>query len=150
MFFQRESTPDWAIRCLEKGFDSKSLRMLASMNEANSASELSEYMNRSLRELGWDEIEKQTYLMRRAEILAEEIVKDETEPIKASREIYQILINLDYPSRLHGWYEIDEMIWDYEHFVKTGEKYYFYRPKEELIDEIKKIAQELLESKERI
>jgi hypothetical protein len=45
---------------------------------------------------------------------------------------------------------MDEMIWDYEYFLKTGKKGYFYRPKEELITEIKKVSEELLKSKERI
>jgi hypothetical protein len=38
LFFQKESLPDWAIRCLEKSFDSKNLRMLASMNKSDLSS----------------------------------------------------------------------------------------------------------------
>jgi len=149
-YFGREDTPDWAIKCLEKGYDSKSLRILSSMSKWDSASELGNYYQRSLNELGWDKIEKQEYLMRYAEILAQEIIQDKTDPIKASRDIYQILINLDYPSELQSWFEIDEIICDYEHFLKTGEQYYFYRQKEQLISEIKKVSEELLKSKNKI
>ena len=97
--------------------------------------------------MGWDEIKTEDYLIRYAEILAKEIIEDKIDSIKASRKIYQILIDADYPAELQAWFEIDEMIWDYEHFLKTGEKNYFYRPKEELIAEIKKASDELIESK---
>jgi len=145
--FRTEDLPDWAINCLEKGFDSKSLRMLASMSKWDSPSELGNYFQRSLKELGWDKIEERDYLMRYAEILAKEIVEDKTDPIKAALEIYGILKTLDYPAELYNFIEIDEMIWDYEYFLKTGEKGYFYHPKEKLVSEIKTISEELLKSK---
>ena len=146
-YFKKEDINYWAIKCLEKGYDSKNLRILASMSKWDSDSELDNYFQRSLKELGWEQIQKQEYLMNYAKILAGEIIEDKADPIKASRKIYQILVDLDYPSELHGWYEIDEMIWDYERFVKTGEKYYFYHPKEKLIDEIKRASEELIKSK---
>lgn len=149
-YFRKEDVPDWAIKCLEKEYDSKSLRILASMSKWDSASELDDYLQRSLKELNWDKIERQDYLMKYAEILAQEIIEDKIDPIKAAREIYQIHIDLDYSSELHGWHEIDEMIWDYEHFLKTGEKYYFYRPKEELIFEIIRVSEELIKSKAEV
>lgn len=144
--WREEELPNWAIRCLEKGYDSKSLRILASMSKRDSASELDTYLQRSLKELGWDKIEKQDYLMRYAKILAREIIENKTDPIKASQTIYKIWVDLDYPQELYDWIEIDEIICDYEHFLKTGEKGYFYRPKEELISEIKKFSEELLKS----
>jgi hypothetical protein len=143
-FLNKEYVSDWAIKCLEKGFDSKSLRMLAATNNLDAPSQTDEYFNRALRELGWDKIEIHDYLMQYAKILSREIVEDKTDPIKASREIYQILMDLDYPSELHAWFDFDEMISDYEEFLKTGRKYYFYRPKEELISEIKKASEELI------
>jgi hypothetical protein len=129
LFFKKEDIPDWAIKCLEKGYDSKSLRILASMSKWDSASELDNYLQRSLKELSWDKIEKQDYLMKYAKILAHKIIEDKADPIKASRDIYQIYIYLDYPSELRGWYEIDEMIWDYEYFLKTGAQGSWFSPK---------------------
>jgi hypothetical protein len=149
-FSKVESLPDWAIRCLEKDHDSKSLRILASMSKWDSASELDAYFQRSLKELGWDEIDRQDYLMKYAEILAGEIIADKADPIKAGLKIYDIWQDLDYPGVLHDFIEINEMIRDYEYFLKTGSAGHFYRPKVELIDEIKRISQELLKSKERI
>ena len=57
--------------------------------------------------------------------LPEKLLKKKTDPIKASREIYQILVDLEYPAELQGWFEIDEMIWDYEHFVKNRREVLF-------------------------
>ena len=146
-YYWRElALADWAIKCLESGYDSKSLRMLASMSKWDSSSELDNYLNRSLKELGWDKIEKEDYLMRYVEILAKEILENKIDPIKSSRKIYQILVDLDYPQRLQGWFEIDEMISDYEYFLKTGKKGHFFHPEEQLISEIKKVAEELVKS----
>lgn len=150
LFLTKETDSDWAIKCLEKGYDSKSLRMLASMNNFDSSSEQSQHLQRSLKELGWDKIEKEDYLMQYAQILAKEIIENKTDPIKASRDIYQILKDLNYPSELHGWYDIDEMIWAYEYFLKTGEGGYFYCSKDELISEIKRVSKELVESSEKV
>ena len=149
-FLGKIDVSDWAVNCFEKGFDSKSLRMLASMSKFDSAAELDEFFQRALKELGWDNIKEEIFLMRYAEILAQEIVANKIDPIKASRDIYQILRDLNYPPELHGWYEIDEMIWDYEHFLKNSDQGYWFRPKEQLILEIKKVSEELLNSKEKV
>ncbi len=149
-FLGKQNVFDWAIKCLEKGFDSKGLRMLASMNKFHSAAELDDFFQRALKELGWENIGEENFLMRYAEILAQEIIENKIDPIKASRDIYQILSDLDYPPELNGWYEIDEMIWDYEYFLKTGEQGYWFRPKEQLISEIKKVSEELIKSKQKV
>ncbi len=143
----KDSLSDWAVKCLEKGFDSYSLRILASMNSSYSPSELDDYLKRSLKELGWDKIEKQEYLLRYAEILAQEIIEDKVDPVEAALEINDILKDLEYPSELQEFTDIDEMICDYEYFLKTGKTGYYFRPKEELISEIKRMSKELLKSK---
>ena len=144
--WREEEYPTWAIKCLEKGYDSKSLRILASMSKWDSASELDTYLQRTLKELGWDKIEKQDYLLVYAKILAKEIIEDKTDPVKASQAIYKIWVDLEYPQQLDDWSDIDEMIGDSEYFLKTGNKGFFFRPKEELISEIKKLSEELLKS----
>ncbi len=149
-FLGKINVSDWVVNCFEKGFDSKSLRMLASMNKFDSAAELDNFFQRALNELGWDNIGEEDFLMRYAEILSQEIVENKIDPIKASRDIYQILRDLNYPPELHGWYETDEMIWDYEYFLKTGEQGYWFRPKEQLVSEIKKVSEELIKSKEKV
>jgi len=145
-----EALSDWAIKCLESGYDSKSLRILASMSKWDSTSESDTYFQRSLKELGWDKLDRQDYLLRYAEILAGEIVGNKIDPIEAALEIYAILKDLDHPAELHDFIVIDEMVWDYEYFLKTGYQGYYYHTKEKLISEIKKLSEELLKSKEII
>ncbi len=148
-YYHDEDISEWAIKCLEQGYDSKSLRILASMPESlYASSETDEYFRRSLEELGWKKIEPAVYLIQYAKILAEDIVKDKTDSIKTARDVYAIFRDLDYPSELHAWFELDEMIWDYEYFIKTGTKGYYFRTKEQLIAEIKKASQEFIDALE--
>ena len=114
------------------------------MRDNYSASEYDDYLKRSLIELGWNKIEREEYLMRYAEIVAKQIDDNEKEPLKAAREIYEILLDLEYPAELMGWAEIDEMIWDYNYYLKTGIKGHFFLEKEKLIEEIRKLARETI------
>lgn len=143
-WLKKDDISDWAIKCLEKGFDSKSLRILASTSSSDSPSETDDYFKRALKELGWDKIERTDYLMEYSKILAQRIVEDRVDEIETSKVIYRILIELDYPSELQAWFEIDEMIFDYNHYLKTKSKGYFYRSKEELKLEIKRVSEDLL------
>lgn len=143
----KDESVNWAISCLESGYDSKSLRMLASMNNSFSSSEIDAYLNRSLQELGWDKFEQEDYLMKFAEITAQETLDGKIKDFVAAQYIYTILKKLNYPPRLGGWFEIDEMIWAYNYFIETGEKGYFYRDKSEIETEIRRLSKELLESK---
>lgn len=145
-----QDLPEWAINCLEKGYDSKSLRILASMSKWDSASELDNYFQRSLRELGWNKIDREDYLLRYSKILAREIVEDRVDPISFASIICEIQRDLDYPGELHDFFEIYEMIWDYDYFLKTGSAGHFNLPHKELVGAIKRISQELLKSKEII
>ena len=148
-YFKKETVSDWAIKCLEKGHDSKSLRMLATMSDSfTSPFELDDYFERTLSELGWNKISSEEYLMRYTTILAEGIVEKRIDPINSSREIYAILVDLDYPSKLSAWIDINEMIWEYDYSIETGKNDgYWFRPKGKLISIIKQASKELLESK---
>ncbi len=143
-WLKKEDISDWAIKCLEKGFDSKNLRILASTNNFDSPFKTDDYFNRTLKELGWDKIERTDCLMEYSKILAQRIVEDRVDAIETSKVIYRILIELDYPSELQAWFEIDEMIFDYNHYLKTKSKGHFYRSKEELELEIKRVSEDLL------
>ncbi len=82
--------------------------------------------------------------MQYAKVLAKEIIENKIDPIKASRNIYAVLQDLDYPPELQAWFELDEIIWSYNYFLETGTKGYYFRTKEELIGEIKKASEELI------
>ena len=145
-YYHVEDISEWAVKCLEKGYDSKSLRILTSMPESlYSSSETDQYFQRSLKELSWDDLKPKDYLKLYAKILAREILENKLNPIKAARDIYGIIQDLEYPSELCFWSEVDLMVWDYEYFLETGEKDHWFHPKEELINEIKKASKKLIE-----
>jgi hypothetical protein len=56
-FLKKEAISDWTIKCLEKGFDSKSLRMLAATNSFDSPFQFDDYFNRILKELVFTDFE---------------------------------------------------------------------------------------------
>lgn len=142
--FAKEPVYDWAVKCLEAGFDSSSLRMLASMTGAYSPSEIETMVGRVFRDMEWSEIPPYIYLLRYARTVAEGILSSKTDPIEGSREIYGILRATDGHSELSAWWDIDEMISDRDHFAKTGTAGYYYREDAELFAEIKNACADLL------
>jgi len=142
--FANEPAYDWAVKCLEAGFDSSSLRMLASMTAADSPSEIDNMVGRVFRENGWNEIDPYLYLMRYARTVAEGILSSKTDPIQGSHEIYRILRATDGHSELSAWWDIDEMISARDHFAKTGTTDYYYRGDAQLFAEIKNACADFL------
>jgi hypothetical protein len=139
------SAMDWAIKGLELGYDSKSLRMLASMLPTDPASVVDDAYNRTLSELGWSDLHPYVFLLAYARFVADCILQGKIDPIEGSRDIYQVLQSTDHHNELHGWYDIDEMIFSQSYYEKTGEKGYYYRSSEELALEIKQACADLLQ-----
>src|SRR5262245_52555041 len=115
LFLQKLETPDWAIKVLEQGFDSKSLRMLASMTTFDSPVEKDGLVKRSIEELGWEVVDFPECLLSYSRVIAKDIVDKHIEPVDGAEIIYSILVKLDYPSELDGWNMIDESVWGYRH-----------------------------------
>jgi hypothetical protein len=105
---------DWAVSCLEKGLDTKSIRILASMFDAKSLSEIDTYFQRSLDELGWKFPEEKECLERNAKFIAQQILDKEISPKDGCRKIYEIstvLEQIAYPTRSINW---SGLFWGYE------------------------------------
>jgi len=142
--FANEPARDWAIRCLEAGYDSRSLRMLAGMSQSYAPSEIDEKLDLALKELGWADIPPYVYLIGYARIIAKEILEDKIDPMMGSYEMYKVLVATDSYSELNAWYDIDEMIWDQTHFGNTGKKGYYYRERDQLVATIKEACTNFL------
>ena len=55
---------DWAINCLEGGFDSKNLRLLAGLNKNHSIeADYEEHFRNSLSELNWKYLDERVVLL---------------------------------------------------------------------------------------
>ncbi|HEY8224165.1 MAG TPA: hypothetical protein VIG25_02730, partial [Pyrinomonadaceae bacterium] len=69
-----EEYVNWAVGCLESGLDSQNIRILASLRKPLYSSEVEDYFNRSLRDLGWHLPDRTECLMEYARGFAREIV----------------------------------------------------------------------------
>lgn len=94
---------DWAIFCLEQGINSKNIRILSSMFNAQYVSEVETYFFRSLDDLNWNYPLAENFLLEYAKLIAKQIIKKEIDIIAGSYEIYKIYLHLDYPPELTNW-----------------------------------------------
>ena len=97
----------WAIACLEANMDSKNIRILASLRKPLYSSEVNEYFERSLAELGWAMPERRECLLQYARRQAERIVSRELPSGEGCWKIYRIAAALEYPHELSPWIYLD-------------------------------------------
>src|SRR5262249_5691484 len=131
-FLNKLSAKEWAVKALERGFDSKNLRILASMLPANSASERYDIERRAFEELGWNIYAPYVYMIQWARRVAKEMLSGKMDPTKGSKELYRILCAIDAHFELSAWYSIDESLWSLDHHKKTGKKDHFFVGHDEL------------------
>ena len=105
-----EQFVDWAISSLETGFDTKSIRILASLQKPLFPTEVENYFYRSLKELGWNLPEPKKCVIEYAYLIAEDILSGKILPVLGCHRIYDAMIFLDCPSKMAAWtYLYDEM-----------------------------------------
>jgi hypothetical protein len=97
----------WAVACLEANVDAKNIRILASLRKPLYSSEVDEYFERSLAELGWTMPERRECLLQYARRLAQHIVSRELPPGEGCWKIYRIAAALEYPEELLPWIYLD-------------------------------------------
>jgi hypothetical protein len=98
----------WAIACLETNVDSKNIRILSSMQKPLYSSEVDEYFERSLAELGWTLPERRECLLEYSQRIAQQIVSRDILPLEGCEQIYRIAVALEYPEELSPWPYLDE------------------------------------------
>lgn len=111
LYLQRASSEDyieWAIACLEDNYDSKNLRMLASMEKQSYSYEVEEKFRRALSELSWKYPNEKETLENHVKDLAKAIVSDEINPADGCHKIYNVVDFLDYPKELYSWSYLDK------------------------------------------
>lgn len=99
---------DWAISCLESGIDSKNIRILASLQKPLYPSEVEDYFNRSLKDLGWELPNPKECVIEYARSFAGEILSGRVSPLEGCRKIYRVVVALQYPRELMAWLYLDE------------------------------------------
>jgi hypothetical protein len=102
-----EDYVDWAIACLEDGFDSKNLRILSAMSSPLYSSEIDEKFRLALSELNWNFPNEIELLLNYAKEIAQKINSNEINPINGLSKIHEIDISLNYPKELQAWTMLD-------------------------------------------
>ena len=103
-----EDYVEWARACLETSVDSKSIRILASLQKPLYSSEVDEYFYRALKELGWTMLDERESLLGYARLVAQQILSAELAPWEGCRTMYRIMTALEYPDELRAWFFLDE------------------------------------------
>ncbi len=95
---------DWAVTCLEEGFDSKGIRLLAGMSKTHSiTADFEDLFRQSLSELYWNYLDKKESLFNHAKEIAKQIRSGEIESVNAVEKIHEISFQLGYPTELEIW-----------------------------------------------
>jgi hypothetical protein len=100
----------WAVACLESGFDSKNIRILASLQKPYYSSEVDDYFNRCLVDLGWRLPERKECLMEYACSFASQVVSGDISPLEGCRKIYSVVSALGYPREMMSWVYLDDTL----------------------------------------
>lgn len=103
-----EQYVDWALACLESNIDTHSIRILASLQKPLYSSEVEDYFQRGLTELGWTLPSGRDCLLPYVRALAKQIASGAIAPVEGCRKIYKIVVALDYPADLSAWVYLDE------------------------------------------
>ena len=111
-FYLQQSTSedyiDWAIACLEDGFDSKNLRILSGMEKSSYTYEVEEKFRRALVELDWKFPSEKETLQDYIKDLAKKIISGGLNPADGCHKIYKVVYFLEYPKELSSWIYLDE------------------------------------------
>lgn len=95
---------DWAFDCLEEGFDSKSLRLLAGFDKKHPyKADFEELFRQSLNELGWKYLSDKEVLLTYAKSLAEQIISGELDAAEGVEKINGIYIQSGLSEELEYW-----------------------------------------------
>ncbi|GIO41557.1 hypothetical protein [Paenibacillus apis] len=116
---------NWAYRMIEEDQESKSLYMLSSMEETENIFRYQDYFNRSLSELGITIPDFEDCAREIIRKLCLEIVNKTKDPFEATKDIFKVTFEIDYPADLSVWINLDEgidrIIYDDEYY-KPDEK----------------------------
>jgi len=106
---------NWALKMLENNNDSFSLNILSSLSEPFNIFEVEDYFKRALWELKMQEPTFEECAEYYIQQLAKRILKEENSAIDLAYKIYEIVRELDNCDGLEEWYNISEMIDDFQY-----------------------------------
>lgn len=99
---------NWAGEALSDSFETPSLCILAGLSPKEDVREALDYLEKSLRELGWSAPPREPALVMHAADVAAALLADTISVKAAIADLYNIMCALNYPRLLSGWYALDE------------------------------------------
>ncbi len=101
---------DWAGEMLVLGEDSRSLRILASLENQAPTYEAEGYFFRSLTELGIERPSREQAILGYAVELARSIIEEQINSELGVRMLYRVCVAAEYPREMIIWYELDDAL----------------------------------------
>jgi hypothetical protein len=109
---------DWAVEMLVHGYDSHSLRILASLDRFATAFEAEDYFYRSFNELNLKPPDSDTAVRAYACEIARRMIEGKITGHDGVRALYGICIETDYARDFIIWYQLHEAL-DSLHYGQT-------------------------------
>ena len=101
---------DWAGEMLVRGYDSRSLRILAGLDRFASTFEAEDYFLRSISELNLTPPDSDTAIRAYACEIARRVIEGKITGQEGVRALYQICIATDYARDFMIWLELDDAL----------------------------------------
>jgi len=109
-----EDYMNWSYSMIANGLESKSLLMLSSMNISENIFIFEDYFNKSFSEVM---LNKPTFVESARSYIAflcSEIVNKKRDVFEVTKEIFKIIVDLEYSDDLSVWIELDDNVdWIY-------------------------------------
>jgi hypothetical protein len=102
-----ENYAEWAVGQLEKGVDSKNLRILAGIELKSSLFEAEDYFQRAVHELHLTEPSKKIAIEAYSACIAEQIIERKVPARAGVKMLFRICSECDYPKNLMIWFNLD-------------------------------------------
>ncbi len=105
-----EDYVDWAMSEVMDGWESPNLAILAGLCKPLYRPEVEFYFRQTLDDLGWTLPGPEAALRQYARNVAQKIISAAVPPVEGCREIYNVLVALDYALDLQAWLYLDEQL----------------------------------------
>lgn len=132
-----QNTVDWAYAELLDGRDTPNLRILAGLCPPLDSWEVDHYLNATPDNLDW-RLEDGAHFLRGYTLeIVRDILSGARPPVSASRDIYAICQQLDYPEELSHWLEVpDEWECETYHIAHSQREEIIKRKAQQTLDEL--------------
>lgn len=105
-----EDYVNWAYNALVNGYDSEQLRILSSYDMNSNLFEVSKVFDKAIMESNITEPSREECLLYKALRVAIEIRDGEVDLVEKAKEMFYLLVELEYSEKLMEWYWVSEDI----------------------------------------